>query len=233
MGLVRIFVKDFAKIAKPLTQLTKQEAEFKWWEVEANTMQALKTVLLESLALLLIDYASDLQVILAVDSSIIGMGYILMQLDEKKWRRPSHFGSITWNKQELNYSQPKVELYGLFRVLRAVWIHIIGVWNLVVEVDVRFIKGMLNNPDIQPNVTINCWITGILLFNFKLIHVPGERHSGADGLSRRHWAEEDPEEEDDYKEWADQVYGFTVCVPTPENLTWDEEGERKWRGDDS
>ena len=72
----------------------------------------------------------------------------------------------------------------MFRALRAVRIHIIGVRNLVVEVDTRFIKGMLNNPDIQPNATINRWIAGILLFNFKLVHVPGERHLGADGLSR-------------------------------------------------
>ena len=81
-------------------------------------------------------------------------------------------------------------------------IHIIGVRNLVVEVDARFIKGMLNNPDIQPNATINRWIAGILLFDFKLVHVPGERHSGADGLSRRHWVEEDPEEEDDEENGA-------------------------------
>jgi hypothetical protein len=43
---------------------------------------------------------------------------------------------------------------------------------------------MLNNPDIQPNATINRWIAGILLFDFKLVHVPGATH-GPDGLSRR------------------------------------------------
>jgi hypothetical protein len=33
---------------------------------------------------------------------------------------------------------------------------------------------MLNNPDIQPNATINRWIAGILLFDFKLVHVPAD-----------------------------------------------------------
>ena len=210
MGLVRIFVKDFAKIAKPLTRLTKRDVDFEWGEEEEEAMRRLKEALISSPALLPIDYESDRQVILAVDSSIIGVGYILLQLDEKKRRRPSRFGSITWNERESNYSQPKVELYGLFRALRAVRIHIIGVKQLVVEVDARYIKGMLNNPDIQPNATINRWIAGILLFDFKLVHVPGEKHSGADGLSRRRRAAEDPDEEDDFEEWVDKACGFTV-----------------------
>jgi hypothetical protein len=56
--------------------------------------------------------------------------------------------------------------------------------NLVVEVDAKYLKGMLNNPDIQPNTTINRWIAGILLFDFKLVHVPAIHHMAADGLSR-------------------------------------------------
>ena len=46
-----------------------------------------------------------------------------------------------------------------------------------VETDAKYIKGMLNNPDIQPTATINRWIAGILLFNFNLIHVPSERRA--------------------------------------------------------
>jgi hypothetical protein len=55
--------------------------------------------------------------------------------------------------------------------------------NLIVEVDTKYLKGMLNNPDIQPNATINRWITGILLFNFKLVHVPAIHHTAANSLS--------------------------------------------------
>jgi hypothetical protein len=58
-------------------------------------------------------------------------------------------------EHESQYSQAKLELYGLFRALRAYCIYIIGVKNLVVEVDTEYLKGMLNNPDIQPNATIN------------------------------------------------------------------------------
>ena len=50
--------------------------------------------------------------------------------------------------------------------------------------DAKFIKGMLNNLDIQPNAAINRWIAGILLFDFDLVHIPTDKHTGADGLSR-------------------------------------------------
>ena len=54
------------------------------------------------------------------------------------------------------------------------------------EIDASYIKGMLNNPDIQLGVAVNRWIVGINLFHFELIHVPGTLHTGPDGLS--HWA---------------------------------------------
>jgi hypothetical protein len=57
---------------------------------------------------------------------------------------------------------------------------IVGIKNFVVEVDAKYIKGMINNPDIQPSATINRWIAGILLFDFKLRHVPAKDHIAAD-----------------------------------------------------
>ncbi|KAG1807684.1 uncharacterized protein BJ212DRAFT_1209646, partial [Suillus subaureus] len=104
------------------------------------------------------------------------------------------------------YSQVKLELYGLFHTLRAVCVFIFGITNLtvtMVEVDVKYIKGMINNPDLQPNATINQWIAGILLFPVTLIHMPTSKHTGADSLSRRPPTELDPAEDDDHKDWLD------------------------------
>jgi len=62
-----------------------------------------------------------------------------------------------------------------------------------------YIKGMINNPDLQPNATINQWIVGILLFNFHLVHIPATHHTGADGLSRCPPSENDPPKGDDFE----------------------------------
>jgi hypothetical protein len=74
---------------------------------------------------------------------------------------------------------------------------------------------MLNNPDIQPNKTINCWIASILLFDFKLVHIPGATH-GPNGLSRQLAQPDDPPEpEDDYEDSTNQAYRFMHII----NLT--------------
>ena len=93
-----------------------------------------------------------------------------------------------------------MELFGLFRALRTVQLYIIRVKNLVVEMDAVYIKGMVNNPDIQPNATINRWIAGILLFDFKLRHVLVTEFTYTDKLSRRWGAPEDPVKEDNFEE---------------------------------
>ncbi|KNZ82365.1 hypothetical protein J132_00180 [Termitomyces sp. J132] len=59
--------------------------------------------------------------------------------------------------------------------------YLIGIRNLIIEVDAHYIKGMLQNPDIQPSASMNYWIMAILMFHFKLVHVKGTFHS-PDGL---------------------------------------------------
>ena len=155
LGYVRIFIAFFAFLAAPLIALTKKGAAFRFEEKEQQAMDDLKEAIVNSPALRPIDYTCGREVILAVDSSIYGVGFILSQIGEDGKRYPSRFGSITWNDREKNYSQAKVELYGLMRALRAMRVFIVGLKNLTVEVDAKYIKGMLNNPDIQPNTMIN------------------------------------------------------------------------------
>jgi len=190
-GVLHIFIKDFSRIARPLIKLTKKDESFVFGPEQQEAMQHLKDAV-------------------AVDTSNIAVGYILMQLGEDgKWY-PSRFGSLTLNEVECWYSQAKVELYGLFRALRTVRVWIFGVWNLTVEVDAKYIKGMINNPDMQPNTSINRWIAGILLFNFKLVHVPVTKHTRADGLSRRSPSEDDPNIVEDHEDWLDNTYSFSI-----------------------
>jgi hypothetical protein len=109
-----------------------------------------------------------------VDSSFRGSGYVLLQLGEDGKEYLSRFGSTTWNEQESRYSQAKLELYGLFRALKAYRMYLVGIKNLLVRVNTKYIKGMLNNHDIQPNTMINRWIAAILLFHFELEHTPAK-----------------------------------------------------------
>jgi hypothetical protein len=116
------------------------------------------------------------------------------------------------NDRECRFSQPKLELYGLFRALRALKLYLIGVRNLIVEVDARYIKGMLVNPDLEPTASINRWILAILTFHFVLVHVAGTMH-GSDGLSHHRPQPGDlPEPEDDFDDWIDDLYSLMHMI---------------------
>ena len=145
-------------------------------------MQNIKDAIISSPTLIPINYASSCPVFLSIDSSWCAVSWILSQKCEDGKHCPSHFGSITWNGHKQCYSQSKIELYGLFRTLCALCIHIVDITNLIVEMDAQYVKGMLKNPDVQPNAVINCWIAAILLFNFKLVHIPAIKHQGPNGL---------------------------------------------------
>jgi hypothetical protein len=154
-GVLHIFIRDFAHKARPLTNLTRKDVPFVVGPKELEAFDILKDSILESPALRHIDYDSDREVILAVDTSNIAIGFILLQVGADGKCYPNRFGSIVLNEVESRYSQAKLELYGLFCVLRVVRIFIFGVKHLTVEVDAKYIKGMINNPDLQPNTTIN------------------------------------------------------------------------------
>jgi len=211
-GVLRIFIRNFSHIARPLINFTKKDVPFKFGDKHCEVVQMLKDSILESPTLRRLDYECDRKVILAVDTSVVAVEFILLQLGEDGKRYPNCFRSIVLSEVESRYSQAKLELYGLFRALHAVHIYIFGITNLMVEVDAKYIKGMINNPDLQPNATINRCITGILLFQFNLVHVPATKHAGVDGLSRRPPAENNPEEDDDHEDWVDCAYSFGVTL---------------------
>ena len=216
VGVARIFIKNFAHRAHALTILTRKDYPFVFGPEQIAAQEDLKQALLDSPALRPIDYSSPSPVILAVDTSHIAVGYQLCQCDpdDPKKRYFSRFGSITLNDRESRFSQPKLELYGLYRAFGAMRMYLIGVRNLIVEVDARYIKGMLTNPDLHPGASINRWILAILTFHFELVPVPGTNH-GPDGLSRRvAQPGDEPNPPDDIDDWIDELYGFMHMINT-------------------
>jgi hypothetical protein len=92
--------------------------------------------------------------------------------------------------------------------LRSLKLYLISIQNLIIEVDARYIKGMLWNPDISPSESMNRWILAILTFDFTIVHVPGTRHTH-NRLSRWKPQPGDKKEpEDNFKDWIDNINGF-------------------------
>src|SRR6266702_682614 len=213
-GTMRIWIKNYSVTAWPLVDLTRKDVEFAWTPQHDQAMEDLKMAIINSKALIPINYVSPCPVFLAIDSSWHAVGWILSQQCEDDQCRPSRFGSIGWNDRESRYSQPKIELYGLFQALCALRVHIVGITDLIVEMDAQYICGMLNNLDVQPNAAMNRWITAIKLFDFKLIHVPAEKHAGPDGLSQCELILGEDDDDGNPEAWVDEALSLSIWADT-------------------
>ena len=78
-GYMRVWIKNYSAIARPLHDLTRKNQPFIWNEEHAAAMQSLKDAIVHSPALIPIDYEADCTVYLAIDLSIRGVGWILSQ----------------------------------------------------------------------------------------------------------------------------------------------------------
>jgi hypothetical protein len=96
--------------------------------------------------------------------------------------------------------------------------YLVGVKNLVVEVDTASIRGMLNHPDLQASATINRWIQGILMFQFKLEHIPGSKHKGPDALSRCRFLDNKNNPDLDPDGWVDDIALMARTFQTHPNI---------------
>ena len=80
--MVHIFIRDFAAISWPLVNLTRKGVPFEWGDAQHDAMACLKGEIIRSPALQWLDYASGWEVVLAVDTSLITVGFILSQEGE-------------------------------------------------------------------------------------------------------------------------------------------------------
>ena len=204
-GTVRIWIKDYSQIARPLVELTKKGVDFHWEKEQEKAFEQLKDLVSSAPAMRPVDYRCGRKVYLSVDTSIHGIGFVLSQEDEKGRHVPARYGSLPITERESRYSQAKLELFGLFRALKHYSMFLAGVKNLVVEVDAKYIKGMLKNPDCLPGTAVSRWIQGILLFTFEMVHIPANRHKAPDALSRRGYREDEPEPDPDPDSWLDDI----------------------------
>ena len=95
------FIKDFSKIARPLTMLTCKDAPWTWEEAQENAFQTLKTAFTTAPILRI---PSDTALFrLETDSSDFATGAVLEQLGDDNLWHPVAFYSKSLNEHERNY----------------------------------------------------------------------------------------------------------------------------------
>jgi len=113
----RRFVKDFAKLARPLNNLTRKDERWKWEEQQQKAFEQLKMVFTSRPLLVAPDLDKEFRV--EADTSNFAMGGVLsIKCEDSKWR-PVAYISKSLNETERNYEIHDKEMLAVIRCLEA------------------------------------------------------------------------------------------------------------------
>lgn len=169
----RKFIKDYGKIAKPLTELTKKDA-FMWNEKTQDAFDQLKRRLTTSPVLALPDFNKEF--VIECDASGGGIGAILMQD-----RKLVAYYSKALGVRNLTKSAYEKELMAVVLAIQHWRPYLLG-RRFVVSTDQKSLKQLLQQRVVtaeQQN-----WAAKLLGYDFEIIYKPGKLNKGADALSR-------------------------------------------------
>ena len=178
-GYYRKFVRDFSKIAFPLTRLLKKDTAFEWSNECERAFNTLKEKLVTAPVLAFPDFEKPF--ILYTDSSGFAMGMILGQLDSLGREVVVSFAGRTLNKHEVNYTVTEQEALAVITGVKHFEHYLVG-RKFTVITDHTALVWLLTQK--QPRGRIARWILTLQSFDFTVKHKPGVSHKNADAISR-------------------------------------------------
>ncbi|GKB33145.1 reverse transcriptase domain-containing protein [Tanacetum coccineum] len=106
-GFYRRFIKDFSKIARPMTQLLMKDAKFDFLNECIKSFDILRDKLVTAPVIIAPNWDLDFE--LMCDASDYAIGVVLGQQIEKKFR-PIYYASKTMNSAQEHYTTTEKEL---------------------------------------------------------------------------------------------------------------------------
>jgi hypothetical protein len=171
------FIKNFAKIAAPLTNLWKKSTvTYEWEEACDEAFKTLKGILVKAPVLKLLDFDKEFQIHsdasdFAIEGVIVQEGKLVAfeskKLSETKRRWPTH----------------EKEMWAIIHCLKT-WGHYIGSKDVVVWIHNVTLKYFATQPKLSSKQVR--WQDTLALFNVDIRHKPGKENIVSDALSQKH-----------------------------------------------
>nr|GEV51260.1 reverse transcriptase domain-containing protein [Tanacetum cinerariifolium] len=174
----RRFIKDFSKIARPMTRLLKKDTPFHFSKECVEAFQTLKRKLTEAPILIAPDW--DMPFELMWDASDFAIGVVLGQHQDKHFR-PIHYANKTMTKAESNYTTTKKEMLAVVYAFEKFRSYLI-MNKSIVYTDHSALKYLFAKKDSK--AILLRWVLLLQEFTFKVIDTKGVENLVADHLSR-------------------------------------------------
>ena len=174
-GYYRIFIKDFSRIAVPLTSLTRKEAKFEWGETQEKAFSTLKDLLTHAPILSLPEGNDDFSVY--SDASRLGLGCVLMQRG-----KVIAYASRQLKDYEKNYLTHDLELAAVVFALK-LWRHYLFGTKCQLFIDHKSLKYIFSQQTL--NMRQQRAMELIKDYDCEILYHPGKANVVADALSRK------------------------------------------------
>ena len=190
----RKFIKGYAKIARPLHELTsgdnaKRKHQKVDWNIRCNeSFEALKSICSDCPVLAYTDYTKPF--VLHTDASNTGLGAVLYQKQEDGKERVIAYASRSLNRAERNYDAHKLKFLALKWAITDRFQEYLYGATFDVYTDNNPLTYILSTAKLD--AMGHRWVASLGCYNFTLHYKPGKLNCNADTLSRINWTSVDP-----------------------------------------
>ena len=171
VGYYRKFIRNFTKIAKPLTMLTRMDVKFEWKDIHQDAFMKLKEAIIQAPILRYPDTTKPY--IVYTDASDDACG-------DDGTEFPVAFLSHTFTDTQRRWSTPEQEAYGIYFTIKK-WNYYLQGADITVRNDHKPLARFLNGKN--ENTKINRWGLELASYNITFKWISGARNKAADCLS--------------------------------------------------
>lgn len=180
-GYYRKFIRDFSRVAAPLSNLTHDNVKFVWSTAEQDAFEQLKAAIVRGPVLILPD--PKLPFTVHVDASGFATGAVLQQ-DQGHGLQPIAYLSKKMLDAETRYPIHEQELLAIIVALKS-WRHYLmgSKFTITIMSDHKSLTQFKTQPQLSGRQAR--WQDVLANYNFDIQYVEGKANIVADGLSRR------------------------------------------------
>jgi len=177
-GFYRRFIKDFSKIAKPLSNLLNKDSVFAFDEDCLEAFNVLKTRLVYALVITAPDWGQEFE--LMCDASDYAVGAVLGQRKGRVFHA-IYYANKVLNDAQINYATTEKEMLAIVYALEKFRSYLVRS-KVIIYTDHTTIKYFLNKADSKPRLIR--WILLLQEFDLVIRDKKGYENVVADHLSR-------------------------------------------------
>ena len=178
VGYYRKFIKEFSKIVKPLTLLTRQQVKFEWTPVHHTAFLHLKEAIVQE-PILCYPNPNKKYIFYTNASDNACRAQLSQEYDEMEF--PIAFLSHTFTETQRKWSTTEQEAYGIYHTITK-WNYYLQGAGIIVKNNHKPLAQFLNGKN--TNNKVNRWSLELATYNIPFKWISGAKNKAADCLLR-------------------------------------------------